>query len=265
MAGMHRLLLHKAGGFALTSHVAICTPDACRCRAGFTLIEILMALAIGSMIVAAAYTVYIAQLRGQAVQAASLELQQGLRTAIQTMANEIRMAGVDPTGKAGAEILVAERSRLRFTMDIDDPYGTGRYDGEISGPNEDVLYAVSARTGSLGRQTFRPDDDGERTRTGGLQPVLNDVDVLDFVYLDALGNILSETDLKDASGRERIRQVQVTIIARYEQKRHLLPAGHGDGRIYRNLSGEALNGGKQFANSFRRQKMSAAVSLRNTR
>lgn len=248
----------------MTSNVAICTPDAYRCREGFTLVEILMALAIGSMIVATAYTVYIAQLRGQAVQAASLELQQGLRTAMQTMANEIRMAGVDPTGKAGAEILVAERDRLRFTMDIDDPYGTGRYDGEISGPNEDVLYAVSERTGSLGRQTFRPDEDGERTRTGGLQPVLNDVDVLDFVYLDAFGNILPETDLKAASGRERIRQIQVTIIARYEKQRHLLPSGQGGNRIFRNLSGEALNGGKPFADSLRRQKMSAAISLRNT-
>lgn len=227
---------------------------------GITLLELMMALAAGAVLVAAVYTVYIAQARGRMAQGVSLELQQGQRAALLTMKQEIRTAGMDPTGKAGARIITAEPGAFRFTRDVTDKNGYGRFDGKISGPNEDIRYAVNS-AGNLGRDTCRPASGGQMN-CSGLQSILNHVDALEFVYLDEKGAIIGHADLQSQAGRNRIRQVVVTLIARSGYAGRGLPPGYRDNRTYKNPFGDPLPD-QPYCELSRRLKISTAIALRN--
>lgn len=227
---------------------------------GITLLELMMALAAGAVLVAAVYTVYIAQARGRMAQEVSLELQQGQRAALLTMKQEIRTAGMDPTGKAGARIITAESGAFRFTRDVTDKNGYGRFDGEISGPNEDIRYAVNS-AGNLGRDTCRPAPCGQIS-CSGLQSMLNHVDALEFIYLDENGARISAADLQSQTGRNRIRQVVVTLVVRSGIAGRGLPPGYVDNRTYKNPFGDPLPD-QPFCDRRRRLKISAAIALRN--
>ncbi|MDO8945454.1 MAG: prepilin-type N-terminal cleavage/methylation domain-containing protein, partial [Desulfobacterales bacterium] len=69
----------------------------CRFRgldaAGFTLIEVLVALAILSIAMTAVFTTFLSQQQSFTVQSRVAELQQNLRTAVDCMTRDIRMAG----------------------------------------------------------------------------------------------------------------------------------------------------------------------------
>lgn len=231
------------------------------CSKGITLVEVVVALAMGSMLMSAVYTVYVNQVRGQAVQEASLDLQQGVRAALTFMKQEIRTAGADPTGKAGAGIIRAEVDEFHFTRDVNDLANTGRHDGAVSASNENIRYRVN-QSGALGRDTCRPQGGGSWT-CSGLQSILDNVDVLAFAYFDETGQQLDPADLQTPEDNNRIRLVQVTLIAHYGLSgRGLLPR-HQDTRLYRDPQGEPLVA-QPFNDHRRRLKMSTAIARRNT-
>ena len=127
------------------------------------------------------------------------EMQQNLRAAMFFMAREIRMAGCNPTGGANAGFVTANVNTINFTMDLrgkdpDDPA-----DGDTGDPNENVTYALGDSNGDGSIEILR--DTG-----GGQQPVAENIDALDFVYLDENGNI--------TASNMAIRSVQITIVAR---------------------------------------------------
>jgi type II secretory pathway component PulJ len=230
------------------------------CSRGITLLELLMAMAMGSMLIAAIYTVYAAQVKGQITQETALEFQQGLRSAMLTMKNEIRTAGMDPTGKAGSGVIEAEPGSFRFTRDVTGYHGSGGYDGETSGPGEDIRYAVN-KGGNLARETCRPGADG-KLNCSGLQAILNNVDVIDYVYLDGVGNRISDIDLQTLKGRNRIAQLQVTIIARYDDRQKGAKSGAADNYVFYNQFGDPLATGV-FHKGSRRHKVMTTIALRN--
>jgi prepilin-type N-terminal cleavage/methylation domain-containing protein len=68
-----------------------------RDKRGFTLVELLVTLAISSIALAAIYGVYKAQLQSHVTQNAVVDTQQSLRNTFFIMQRTIRMAGFDPT------------------------------------------------------------------------------------------------------------------------------------------------------------------------
>lgn len=164
------------------------------------------------------------------------------RAALEIMVHELRTAGCDPDGTAGAGIVNAAANTISFTMDIGDAAGASfEPDGALNGPNEQVRYAITA-AGDLGRDTG-----------GGLQPLARNVDALDFVYLDADGNVTGT--LAD------IRSVQITIVAR---------AGRGgpgfmktalDNTNYTNQQGTVVLAAP--GDQFRRVLLTTTVACRN--
>ena len=62
-------------------------------RKGFTLIELAVAMAIASFVMAAIYSVYRAQTQSHRVQQQVVEMQQNMRAAMYLLEREIRMAG----------------------------------------------------------------------------------------------------------------------------------------------------------------------------
>lgn len=64
-------------------------------RKGITLIELLVALVICAISIAAIYRIFVTQSRANVVQDQVVEIQQNIRTAMELMVRDIRMAGFD--------------------------------------------------------------------------------------------------------------------------------------------------------------------------
>ena len=162
---------------------------------GFTLIELMIAMVVGSILMVAVVSAYQVQVSSKNTQEALTDMTSSARAALEIVTHELRTAGCDPNGTAGAGFVVAAANTMTFTMDIGNAAGTSfQPDGLLNGPNEQVRYAITAN-GDLGRDTG-----------GGLQPLARNVDAIDFVYLDTNGNVTAT--LPD------IRSVQISIVAR---------------------------------------------------
>ena len=192
---------------------------------GFTLIEMMVALAVTSILLAGIYTTYITQLKSHLTQQLLVEMQQSMRGSMQLMEREIRMAGYDPARTAGAGIVTMLANSFRFTMDLN---GDGDLVDPVTGnpdPNEDVRYGINT-LGSLGRETGG---------AGGLQPLAEFTDALNFVYLDAGGGVV--TNPMNAS---TVKSVQVTIVTRSSQNVPVMFFKRTDNLTYQNQQGATI-------------------------
>ena len=85
---------------------------------GFTLIEILIAMAITGIIAAAIFTAYQSQQTSYITQENVAAMQQNLRAGLDIMIREIRMAGSDPQGIGGLGILDVRPKNTANSVDI---------------------------------------------------------------------------------------------------------------------------------------------------
>ncbi len=85
---------------------------------GFTLVELMVAMAIGLIVMSAVYSTYSTQQKSYVLQEQVAAMQQNIRAAMYYMTREIRMAGCDPTGNAQAGITAAGPTTISFTRDI---------------------------------------------------------------------------------------------------------------------------------------------------
>lgn len=221
-------------------------------NSGFTLIELMVAMVVAIIVIGAIYATYLSQTRVQVAQEVTVELQESLRAALTIMEREIRTAGADPTGNAGAEILIADSEELHFTRDITggDVDGRDTYNGRIDDPSEDIRYERAG--GHFVRST------------GGDAPVvlLDDVTALNFVYLDQAGGVINP-NLTNVPGNRLndIHRVEVTIVNESSQSDRGFLMRHTDTETYRNQQGEAIFG-PDNANR-RRLRLSTTIMLRN--
>ena len=215
---------------------------------GFTLVELLVAMAVSSIVLASVAAAYRTQIRTHATQQMVVDMQQNIRGAMYIMQREIRMAGHDPTGLSGASILVADDAVLQFQSDDNG-------DGDFTGGDdtmEQVRYAMTA-DGALGRQLWN----------GPLSPLAENIDAINFVYLDGANppNVLATP--VPASNLSDIRSVQITIVARSGQNLPGLFYQATDDRIYRNQQGTIILDMSAAPDTFRRQLLTAEVRCRN--
>ena len=124
-------------------------------ESGFTLVELLIAMTIGLVILAALSSTFLMQRKAYDVQEQIAEMVQTARAAMDMMTREIRMAGYDPTGLAGATIVSVTSNSINFTLDITDTAGTGPSDEKTDGPNENITYSLYTADGiqKLGRKS----------------------------------------------------------------------------------------------------------------
>ena len=138
---------------------------------GFSLIELMIAMAVGSIIMAVIYSTYQAQQKTYTTQHLAVEMQQNIRAAMSLMKREIRMAGYDPLASdgidndgingvddpaesSGADILSAAGNFIQFsfdnnanstTTDSDESltYGFITGDGDLDGIADDGAESLS--------------------------------------------------------------------------------------------------------------------------
>jgi type IV pilus assembly protein PilW len=174
--------------------------------AGFTLVEVLICIAILSVLFGTLYRSFDTFNRSYARENVKAGVQQKSRIGIDLMARDIRLAGLDPLGSAGAGFNPANTNTtsVQFTADLN-------YDGDLDDPFEDMIYALN---GNLLQQTC---DLGSGPVTATL---LDNVTALTFTYLDQADNFLPEPVAAD--------QIRTVLVSLTMQR----PAGR-DGTVSR--------------------------------
>ena len=196
-------------------------------ESGFTLVELLIAMTIGLIILAALSSTFLMQRKTYDIQEQIVEMVQTARAAMDMMTREIRMAGYDPTGTGGKGFINnaddrydTDANSIHFTTDIGDGIdndGDGRVDesdetfcdGDTNDTNEDINYYLYTANGiqKIGRRTGG---------AGSPQPIAENITGLSFSYRFADGGtgIPDETDGDNTNDLDDIRSVQFSITVR---------------------------------------------------
>jgi Tfp pilus assembly protein PilW len=197
----------------LTKGVAmgIGTGNALKNEKGFTIVELLVSILVSMIVLAAVSAAFMVQNKSFADQEQVIDAQENARAAIQLMMKELLMAGYDPTGTAGAGILMADSDTVQFTMDID---GDGTATG-IAG--EDITYALDTSENQVTRETGG----------SGSQPIAENIQAISFSYFDSDGNQLTAVPLS-SSDRAKVTRVSVEVTPKMPQSasfNHLMEQG----------------------------------------
>jgi prepilin-type N-terminal cleavage/methylation domain-containing protein len=167
-------------------------------RAGFSLIELLVAMLLLSAFALGVHEFCIALLRGVRVLEVASEAQEAARLGVQLIAADAREAGYSPAGPLADGVRRAGPDVFAIARDLDG-------DGDVDDANERVAYQYAADRHAL----LRAFGDAPA------QPLLDDLDVdgLVFSYLDADGAPLlpSSGSELDAAQRARVRRVGVRL------------------------------------------------------
>ena len=244
---------------------------------GFTIIELLIVVAISGLVLSSIYSVFRNQLNAHKANIQAVEMQQNIRAAMFLMEREIRMAGYSPSMGAAAGIQVADQGVIQIAMDLDN-------DGDVTDPNETVSFGFS--TANDANRDGQVDDGAGsvaslgRDTGGGFQPMSDNVEAVAFAYAydsdqdgqleTSGGNVIWAFDsnndgmldtnnntgaaLGTAVALARIRVVRIWILARSATAHR----GHTDTRTY-------LIGGKSITENdkFMRRVLTTTIKCRN--
>ena len=111
-----------------------CNISSCTSHRAFSLIELIVAILLSSVVMGAIYSVYRFQTRSLKVQGDRIEAQEYARSVLDLMVREIRNAGYDPTDAGCAGIMAANAQTVRFTHDANA-------NGNCADPDEDITYS----------------------------------------------------------------------------------------------------------------------------
>ena len=140
-----------------------------RADTGHSLVELLVAMAVMGLLMAATLSLLQSGLAAWGWGAGRVQAQQAVRAALERMARELREAGYDPAGAGVEAILVAEPTRVVFQRDLNG-------NGLIDPTHERVTYLLRP-----GETTLR------RDAGGGAQPLAESVRRFALSYLDRDG------------------------------------------------------------------------------
>ena len=140
-----------------------------RGHSGHSLVDVLVAMAVGGLLMSAALSMLQSGLAAWGWGAGRVEAQQSVRAALERMAREVREAGFDPRGAGIEPIILAEPDRIVFQRDLNG-------NGVIDQTRERVTYLLRP-----GETTLR------RDAGGGAQPLAEGVRRFTITYLDRQG------------------------------------------------------------------------------
>ncbi len=175
---------------------------------GFTLIELLIAMGLGSFLLAGSISIFTYSNRAYIVQDEVVTTQQFVRSALEIMVHEIRMAGYVPTIAEDSlgnyeELSEATANTLTFIADLNADDIPDR-----------VRYALTGTT--LTMESWQWDDSTNPgtwvTQTGGVAVTLAEyITGLNFIYTFEDG---TQGIPAGASDRGNVRAVSITVTGR---------------------------------------------------
>lgn len=159
-----------------------------RQEAGFTLMELLVAVTLSLIAMAAIYSAYVTQQRAYETTQDVTAIQQNLRAGMYFLEKDLRMAGYDPqdSGSFGFTNMAAQS--FKYTWDADE-------DGYLDATTEYVSYKFESPEPTLER------DRGD----GSYNDIASDLTNVTFYYYDSSGVTAMSTNT--------IRTVKVFMTA----------------------------------------------------
>lgn len=170
---------------------------------GISLVELLVALSIGMVILAAVTATFITQSKVFDAQEQINQMQQNARGALDIIAREVKMAGYNPT-QASFSGITYSASQLKILADISGPAPLYQSDGDTDEPNENITYSFDSTNLRILRNS---------------QLLADNIQSFTFTYLDANGNPTTNTP--------NIRQIRIVITARTSKPDPLYPSNGG--------------------------------------
>ncbi|MGD8992553.1 MAG: hypothetical protein PVI00_13945 [Desulfobacterales bacterium] len=200
------------------------------CQKGFTLVDILVGLAMASVLLVAVVSLFTSMGRSYTIQNVAADVQQVTRAGVEVMIQEIRMAGLDPSGSIATgivdnfdtsngfhdqhdgKIAPTDAQNFAFTLDadmdgrIDHCIDEGPADCPATDDNvENELIAYRFNDGALEKY---------RSASAKWEDLTEDnVTDLNFTYYDGNGAVTSAVDdirsveismtIQQPAGRER--------------------------------------------------------------
>lgn len=178
---------------------------------GFTIVELLIYMVMFVVVLGAMYSLIISSTRSYSAQENRVEMTQDLRSGMDLMVREIRMAGCDPQ----------DIDNVGFVNDADDNYDTDAdsihftMDADANGVianTEDINYYLYTAVDGIQKV-------GRRTGGGSLQPVSENTAALEFTYMYADGETSAsdppgdpdDTDADTTNDLADITRVQISI------------------------------------------------------
>lgn len=197
---------------------------------GFTLVELLLAMAISTLIMGAMYCAFHVQQRTQSAQEQVADMELNARLALAVLSEEFRMVGFDPNGSLTRKIRVAEPGRFEFETNVLKVENKGSVTERTWEPRTITIRLP----GTIEGKDCDSDGDGVVDRswkdwfenrpylgrvvtppTGGNnqpQPLARGVEAVEFVYL--MGDEMKPY-LSPPSGKlDDIRAVTITLLMR---------------------------------------------------
>ena len=191
-------------------------------KKGFTAVELLISLAIMSMTLGSIYSLYMSFIRTCTKESVKIKLQQNVRSSLDMMIRDIRLAGLDPEGTGEFGIIAVTPQSIKFTADRD-------MDGELDIPNaadgidlsdlEYMEYEFDDSNGIVRMSLYKPPDGTTKELSDTL---VENVTGLTFSYftsndvttsnLDDIRTVGIEMTIKKISARDG--PVSRTLIKR---------------------------------------------------
>ena len=199
----------------------------------------MVALAVSGIIIAAVYGAYISQQKTYLVQDQVAEMQQNLRAALVFLSDDIRMAGYDINSTGLFGISTASKTKMVFSADFD---GNG-----VVGPGETLTYELYLPAGAS-MTALR--------RIAGRASVAENIEAIEFQYLDGSGNDLGPGGTVPSSSLNDIRAVRISVLARAKQP----DRSYTDTSAYVAASGSVW---PPFGDNYRRRLQRITVNCRN--
>jgi type IV pilus assembly protein PilW len=182
-------------------------------RRGFTLIELMVALALLGVVVAGIYTTFGSQEEAYILQDQMAEMNQNARSAINIISKDIRNSGLDPTWAltdvgAGAGLLTATADTIVMTQDLNR-------DGDLAGDDADEdgeFLGYHFNAGRIERCTGA-------AACGTWQPFVDRIGDLRFRYVYADGEdsdaagLPDDTDGDMSNDFSEVREVEIQVQA----------------------------------------------------
>jgi type IV pilus assembly protein PilW len=207
---------------------------------GFTMVEILVGLGLASVVLVIVIGIFVSMGKSFTTQNAAADVQQIARAGVELMIQEIRLAGLDPTGKAHAGIVSdfsrdngfyekhndkvapTDATHFAFTVDADMD---GRIDHCLS---EDKEVGCSEEDDNVGNELIAYQINNgalEKYKAGSAKwedLTQDNVSDLKFTYYDESGEALKVDEATGAllDSVDAIRTVEISMTVQ-------LPAGRG--------------------------------------
>ena len=168
--------------------------------AGFTLVELLIALALGLVVLTSVSSAFISQRKTYDAQEQMTEMIQGTRAVMEIITREVKLAGFDPqkgiSGHTNVAGIPYSATQLELRADLD---GDGT--ASASDSNELIIYTHDGTNLELDRNAGQA--------WSGARLLAENIQAFTFTYWKSDGTeVLATADEAD------IRQIKITITAR---------------------------------------------------